>query len=133
MFRFKDLYSNKEGVARRIELLTPMHAIAERMIPNRHEIEPQRILDFINQAIAVRAKSKSEEQKKRLETYNDRVLINKLRKLDTAMRDKNFEVIIFLQTVSANITGNHSLRQLSNARLVEIGARNKEIKIVKED
>lgn len=48
--------------------------------------------NYVKKLKEVRSKSKSEEQMKKLETYNDRVMIKKLKGIDSALKDINFDI-----------------------------------------
>ena len=106
MFRFKDLFPNKPNMARQIELLATLHFIREKMMSNLMKASDETIHNYVNMLKEVRAKSKSEEQIKRLETYNDRVMIKKLKGADKALKDIDFDIEIEVSKISANITGN---------------------------
>lgn len=48
----------------------------------------------------------SQEQKKKLATYKDRVTIKKLKQLDAALKEIDFDIYIEVQKVGSSITGN---------------------------
>ena len=62
----------------------------------------------------MRTESKSEEEKKKLETYRDRVMIKQLKALDMKLKDIDFDVYIEVAKVGANVTGNANFYELSN-------------------
>lgn len=62
----------------------------------------------------MRAKSKSEEEQKRLETYRDRLMIKKLKGVDLLLKDVDFDIYIEVQKIGCNVTGNQSFYELSN-------------------
>ena len=80
----------------------------------------------------IRQKSKTKEEIKRLETYNDRVMIKKLKGVDAALKDIDFDINIEVNKIGANVTGNQNFYELSNHRLLEVGLLNQVISIKKE-
>ncbi len=79
---------------------------------------------YINRLRVKRAENKSEEEKKRLETYKDRVMIRKLKQLDSKLKHVDFDIYIEVQKVGCNVTGNHNFYELRNQRLMEVGILN---------
>lgn len=75
MFRFKDLAPNKKGTARKIELYAALNHIAAQMFRLNNQVSDTALFNEINKHRVIRAKSKSEEEKRRLETYRDRIMI----------------------------------------------------------
>lgn len=106
MFRFKDLRPNKSNSARRIELFAPLHLISERVLVRARQASDEAILNEVNKRRAIRQKSKSKEEIKRLETYNDRVMIKKLKGVDAALKNIDFDINIEVNKIGANVTGN---------------------------
>ena len=49
---------------------------------------------YINRLRVKRAENKSEEEKKRLETYKDRVMIRKLKQLDSKLKHVDFDIYV---------------------------------------
>lgn len=132
MFRFKDLFPNKVGMDRRIELFAPMHLVAELTMPKIRTASEEAIWNKINEFRAIRSKNKTEEEKKRLETYKDRVMIRKLKALDSKLKNIDFDIYIEVQKVGTNITGNQNFHEIRNQRLFEVGILKQEIRIKKE-
>ena len=114
MFRFKDLANNRKNTAKMIQILAPMHLIAQHTMPSVLQAKDEAILAEINKYRTARAKNKSEEEKKKLETYRDRLMIKKLKGLDMAIKDIDFDVYIEVQKVGTNVTGNQNFYELSN-------------------
>ena len=121
MFRFKDLSPNKKDSARLIELMAPLHALAEMTMPRTLAASDKAIKDQIDKLRQLRANSKSEEEKKKLGTYRDRVMIKKLKSLDMKLKDIDFDIYIEVAKVGMNVTGNANFYELSNQRLLEVG------------
>lgn len=94
MFRFKDLAPNKKGSARRIELFAPLHHLQVVLLRRSLSASDEAIFKEINKHRIIRAKSKSEEEQKRLETYRDRLMIKKLKGVDMLLKDVDFDVYI---------------------------------------
>ena len=132
MFRFKDLRPNKSNSARRIELFAPLHLIAEKVLVRARQASDEAIMNEVNKRRMIRQKSKSKEEIKRLETYNDRVMIKKLKGVDSALKDVDFDINIEVNKIGANVTGNQNFYELSNHRLLEVGLLNQVISIKKE-
>ena len=63
-------------------------------------------MNEVNKRRAIRQKSKSKEEIKRLETYNDRVMIKKLKGVDAALKNIDFDINIEVNKIGANVTGN---------------------------
>mmetsp|Transcript_34268 Transcript_34268/g.42336 ORF Transcript_34268/g.42336 Transcript_34268/m.42336 type:complete len:187 (+) Transcript_34268:2243-2803(+) len=82
MFRFKDLCPNNKDTARRIELMAPLHLLSELTMPSCLNANDMALANEVNNLRQYRANSKTEEEKKKLETYRDRVMIKKLKQLD---------------------------------------------------
>ena len=59
-----------------------MHAIAELTLPSVRSASEAALLKQYNEFRHVRAKNKSEEEIKKLETYRDRITIKKLKGVD---------------------------------------------------
>ena len=72
----------------------------------------------------IRAQNKSEDELRKLETYRDRVMIKKLKTLDMALKDVDFDVYIEVSKVGMNVTGNQNFYEISNQRLLEVGLLN---------
>jgi len=106
MFRFTDLFPNKKEVPRRIELLAPLHLLAELTMSKVLQASDRAIANEIEILRLRRSFSKTEEEKKRLETYRDRHMIKKLKQLDIALKEIDFDIFIEIQKVGANVTGN---------------------------
>ena len=64
------------------------------MCRNAQLASDEAIENEINKGRAIRAKSKSEEEQKKLATYNDRVMIKKLKGVDAKLKDVDFDVYI---------------------------------------
>merc|ERR1719362_704367 len=62
MFRFKDLFPNKKGTARKIELYAPLHHIAVKIFRHSSEVSDEALFKEINKYRNIRAKSKSDEE-----------------------------------------------------------------------
>jgi len=90
------------------------------------------IWNKINEFRAIRSRNKTEEEKKRLETYKDRVMIRKLKALDSKLKNIDFDIYIEVQKVGTNITGNQNFYEIRNQRLLEVGILKQEIRIKKE-
>jgi len=106
LFRFKDLYPNKACIERRIELMAPLHWIAELTMGRLRQASDAAILNQMLHWSLLRQQSKTLEEKKKLETYKDRLTIKKLKALDLAVKGLDFDVYIEIQKVGANVTGN---------------------------
>lgn len=94
MFRFKDLFPNKSFIARRIELMAPLHLISMHTMPKLLTASDAALWSEINKLQQVRVKSKTKEQLKRLETYRDRMTLKKLKGLDATLKDVDFDIYI---------------------------------------
>lgn len=94
MFRFKDLFPNKSFIARRIELMAPLHLISIHVMPLTLKASEKALWNEINKLQQVRTASKTKEQLKRLETYRDRVTLKKLKGLDQTLKDVDFDIYI---------------------------------------
>ena len=94
MFRFKDLAPNKKGNARRIELYAPLHHLQVVMLRSTLKASEEAIFKEINKHRVIRAKSKSEEEQKKLQTYKDRVMIKKLKGIDLMLKDVDFDIYV---------------------------------------
>ena len=101
MFRFKDLAPNKKGTARKIELYALLHHVGVQILRKGMSANEDALVKEINKHRAFRAKSKSEEEQKRLETYRDRLMIKKLKGIDLKLKDVDFDVYIEVQKVGA--------------------------------
>lgn len=106
LFRFGDLSPNKKDAARLIELMAPLHILAELTMARCMQASESALLHEINKLRNVRKHSKTEEELKKMESYRDRVMTKKLKQLDIALKDTDFEVFIEVQKVGANVTGN---------------------------
>lgn len=91
-----------------------MHLLAELTMARVLRATDKALVNEINFLRMSRAKSKTEEEKRRLETYRDRLMIKKLKKLDIALKDIDFDIFIEVQKVGANVTGNQNFYELSN-------------------
>ena len=64
------------------------------------------MLHEINKLRNIRKESKTEEELKKMESYRDRVLTKKLKQVDAALKEIDFEVYLECSKVGANVTGN---------------------------
>ena len=106
LFRFNDLCPNKKDSARKIELMAPLHLLSELTMSNLMKASESALEKEINSLRMIRTNTMSQEQKKKLATYKDRVTIKKLKQLDAALKEIDFDIYIEVQKVGSSITGN---------------------------
>jgi len=106
LFRFNDLAKNKKNAARLIELMAPLHLLAELTMARCMQASESALLHEINKLRNVRSLSKTEEELKKMESYRDRLTTKKLKDLDKALKNIDFDIKIEVSKVGANVTGN---------------------------
>ena len=63
-------------------------------MPSFVKVDDEAVKKYIDQLKTARSENKTDEEKKRLETYKDRLMIKKMKGLDMALKDIDFDVYI---------------------------------------
>lgn len=63
-------------------------------MPSFVKVDDKAVKKYIDQLKTARSENKTDEEKKRLETYKDRLMIKKMKGLDMALKDIDFDVYI---------------------------------------
>ena len=86
--------------------MAPLHLLSELTMSNLMKASESALEKEINSLRMIRTNTMSQEQKKKLATYKDRVTIKKLKQLDAALKEIDFDIYIEVQKVGSSITGN---------------------------